>query len=205
VFLKEKEYRFMIVIACAINCFGALMKAMFCSGHYLGMSPFLFSMTTFTVADYLYRLCVYLPLQVMFAKLIPHKIESSLFAFATGLMYLSNFYIPPKLGSLIDSAWFHTNIGSLSEVWKLYIVQACMTPIPILFIWLLPKRAEVAKVQACLDYLRLQECKAPPTEISTLIHEYTKLDQAAVNALKITDPRIRADSEDSSVALNREH
>ena len=204
VFLKEKEFRFMMVMACAINCFGALTSAMFCSSHYIGLQPFVFCMTSSTVTNVLYMCFVNLPLSVLFAKLIPEKIESSLFAFSTGLMNLSNLFISPNLGVLINSIWFHQSETNLTGVWKLYVVQACMALIPTFFIWLLPKRSEVAKVQACLEYLRLQECKDPPTEISTLILEYAKLDQAAVIALKVRDPRMMTDSDEKPVTPDTE-
>ena len=71
-----------------------------------------------------------------------------------------------------------------------------MSPIPILFVWLLPKRADVTKVQACLAYLALQDSTEPPTEITKLVLEYNKLDEKQIKALKIKDPRtLRRSSE----------
>ena len=121
-FLKEKEFRYMMIMACLINFFGAITTAMFCSGHDLGMTPFMFTMLTSTVTDVLYMCYVNLPLSVLFAKLIPEKIESSLFAFSTGLMNLSNLFISPNLGVAINAIWFHQNSDHLTGVWKLYIV-----------------------------------------------------------------------------------
>ena len=39
---------------------------------------------------------------VLFAKLIPEKIEASLFAFLTGLSNLNNLFISNNLGNLIN-------------------------------------------------------------------------------------------------------
>ena len=202
-FLKEKEFRFMMIMACLINTFGALTTAMFCSNHTLGMTPFLFTMFTSTVTDVLYMCFVNMPLSVLFAKLIPEKIESSLFAFSTGLMNLSNLFISPNLGVAINAIWFHQDTTDLTKVWQLYIVQAVMSVIPIFFVWLLPKRADVTKVQTCLAYIALQDTTEPARiEITTLILEYNKLDEKHVIAFKIKDPRMLTDRGDEKITEN---
>ena len=60
-YLLEKEYRFMMVIACAINVFGSGMTTLFCRGIYFN-KPFLFAMGTATVTDILYFCFSNLPL-----------------------------------------------------------------------------------------------------------------------------------------------
>jgi hypothetical protein len=39
---------------------------------------------------------------VLFAKLIPDNIESSMFALLTGLLNLSGLFLSPQLGNLIN-------------------------------------------------------------------------------------------------------
>ena len=106
-----------MILACCINIFGALTSAMFTSGHTLGLDNFLFVVLSSTVTDVLYMCYVQLPFSVLFAKLIPEKIESSLFAFSTGLMNLSNLFISPNLGVAINAIWFHQNSDNLTELW----------------------------------------------------------------------------------------
>lgn len=84
---------------------------------------------------------------MLFAKLVPERIESSLYAFSTGLMNLAALFIAPNLGNLINVIFFHVNLKNLTYVWALYATQAVMAVIPVLFVWLLPTRAEVTKVQ----------------------------------------------------------
>jgi hypothetical protein len=84
---------------------------------------------------------------VLFAKLVPERIESSLYAFSTGLMNLAALFIAPNLGNLINVIFFHVNLTNLTYVWALYATQAVMAVIPVLFVWLLPTRVEVTKVQ----------------------------------------------------------
>lgn len=83
------------------------------------------------------------------------------------------------------------------------MVQAVMSVIPIFFVWLLPKRADVTKVQACLAYIALQDTTEPARiEITTLILEYNKLDEKHVIAFKIKDPRMLTDRGDEKITEN---
>lgn len=187
VYLKESEFRLMMVLACCVNFFGAFTTMLYCSRHTFGLSPFLFVMFTSTVTDVLYMCFIQLPLSVLFAKLIPERIESSLFAFSTGMMNLANLFIAPDLGNLINALFFHITTEDLSELWKLYAVQSVMSLLPILFIWLLPKRAEVMKVQNCLEYMRLLEAK-PATGYELLKEAFDKLDEPHIVYLKLKAP-----------------
>ena len=60
-------------------------------------------MMTTGVTDTLYIAFVTLPSMVLFAKLIPPNIESSMFAMLTGLVNLSNFFLAKSLGNFINS------------------------------------------------------------------------------------------------------
>lgn len=106
--MLEKEYRLMMVVACFINTFGSAMSVLFGLGYYLG-HPFWFAIFSSTVTDVLYFCFSNLPLQVLFAKLVPERIESSLYAFSTGLMNLAYLFLAPNLGNLINLTFFHVN------------------------------------------------------------------------------------------------
>jgi hypothetical protein len=58
---------------------------------------------------------------VLFAKLIPEKIEASLFAFLTGLSNLNNLFISNNLGNLIN-LWIGVDSDTLDKTWELYSV-----------------------------------------------------------------------------------
>lgn len=105
-YLKNAEFTHMMWLACFVNFFGAITTMLFCLGIDLGV-PFLFTMGTSTVTDVMYMCFVNLPLCVLFAKLIPEKIESSLFAFSTGLMNLTYLFVSPDLGVLINVLFVH--------------------------------------------------------------------------------------------------
>lgn len=100
-YLKESEFTFMMILACFVNFFGSFTTMLFCIGVDLN-APYLFTMGTTTVTDVMYMCFINLPLCVLFAKLIPEKIESSLFALSTGLMNLAGLFIAPNLGVLLN-------------------------------------------------------------------------------------------------------
>ena len=101
--LKDQSTRFMMVIACIQNFFGAGGTLLFLQGLILGINPYVFIMMTTGVTDTLYIAFVTLPSMVLFAKLIPPKIESSMFAMLTGLANLSNLFLAKSLGNFINS------------------------------------------------------------------------------------------------------
>ena len=66
------------------------------------MPPLVFMVVTSTVTDLLNDAFQRLPGMVLFAKMIPSNIESSMFAMLTGLMNLSNGFSAKMLGNLIN-------------------------------------------------------------------------------------------------------
>lgn len=100
VFLSKSEFRLMLIIACIVNCIGTSMTVLFILNWTFGIDPFVFVMMTNTVTDTLHLCFTSLPLMVLFAKIIPEKIESSMFAFVTGLSALCTMFVSPNLGIL---------------------------------------------------------------------------------------------------------
>ena len=89
-----------------------------------------------------------LSFMALYAKLIPVKIEASLFAFLTGLSNLNVLFISSNIGILIN-IWVRVSYqdpNTLEKTSELYAVQAGSSLIPLLFLWLVPTKSEVAKV-----------------------------------------------------------
>jgi len=57
---------------------------------------------TSTVTDTLYNAYTTLPAMVLFAKLIPENVESSMFAMLTGLLNFSNGFFSSELGIMYN-------------------------------------------------------------------------------------------------------
>lgn len=108
IYLKESEFSFMMIVACIVNCVGAALTMIFCLGIDFGV-PYLYAMFTSTVTDVLYIMFINMAPSVLFAKLIPEKIESSMYAFSTGLMNLTGLILAPDLGAAINALFIHEN------------------------------------------------------------------------------------------------
>ena len=147
--LKEVQIRYMMISACMINLVGAMTTLMYVKDITLGMSPLVFVVMTSTVTDTLYNAFTTLPAMVLFAKLVPDNIESSMFALLTGITNLANLFLSKELGVFINK-FVGVNDSNLDMLWKLYAIQAGCCFLPIMFIWLLPNRDQVKLVQASL-------------------------------------------------------
>lgn len=139
----------MMIIALMINMTGAITTVLYTKQWTFGISPLVFVIMTTTVTDTLYNAYRTLPAMVLFAKLIPDSVESSMFALLTGLTNLSNLTLSKELGILINS-WVGVTSTNLGRLWELYAIQAGCCFIPMFFVWLLPNRQEVKLVQEML-------------------------------------------------------
>ena len=99
---KSSEIRQTMAFACFINLFGAVTSLMFVNGVMLGMSPFVFICFTSSASEVLYSAFVSLPAMVVFAKMIPATIESSMFAITTGLQNFANLFAAKQLGNIVN-------------------------------------------------------------------------------------------------------
>ena len=82
---------------------------------------------------------------VLFAKMIPSNIESSMFAMLTGLMNLSNGFSSKMLGNAINS-FVGVQESNLKDLWIMYVMQAVCSLLPLLFIGLIPNKQEVNNI-----------------------------------------------------------
>ena len=94
----------------------------------------------------LYDLFVQLPSQVLFAKMIPSNIEASMFSIQAGVINFGNFFLSIQLANFIN-LFVGVNSDHLKELWKLFAIQCCCSLIPLVFLWLIPTRKQVAEVQ----------------------------------------------------------
>jgi len=144
-YLKEFEYRSIMVVACITQSCGCSLIMLFCLGYDLGR-PYLYVLLATFVNDILYTMFIEMPPYIYLAKLIPSRIESSMYAFSSGLIDLTWYTLAKYIAILINVLFVHVNYDNLQKTWVLYAIQAGCSLIPLLFIWIIPKRENVAKV-----------------------------------------------------------
>ena len=59
----------MMYLSLFLNIIGSLLTVVFLTGHYLGMSPYVYMMLTSVITEVLYDACHRLPGMVLFSKL----------------------------------------------------------------------------------------------------------------------------------------
>jgi hypothetical protein len=122
---------------------GSVTTVLYVKKITFGLSPLAFVCLTSTVTDTLYSACTTLPAMVLFAKLIPENVESSMFAMLTGILNFSNLFASKELGIVINKfvgVYYTQSDNNLSLIWQLYVIQACCCVLPIFFVSLLPTR-----------------------------------------------------------------
>lgn len=149
--LKNWEIRWMMITALILNGVGALGTVAFTTKHTLGLPPLAFICLTTTVTDTLYNAYTTLPAMVLFAKLIPENVESSMFAMLTGTLNFSNLFMSKEVGIFINSFvgvyYVSADDNNLQVSWKLFAIQTGCVFIPMFFVWLLPLKPAVKLVQ----------------------------------------------------------
>jgi len=83
-----------------------------------------------------------LPLEILFASVIPKHVETVLFATATWLLMI-------RLPDFTNEYFFErVLLDRLRLIEWLYYCQAILALVPLAFLWLLPKRQDIRKTQA---------------------------------------------------------
>ena len=155
---KCVELRTMVVISILMNLTGSLGQMFFCRGFYFGLKPFPYISIVMLSSEAVFFAFEVISAMTIFAKLIPPKIESSMFALVTGVLNLSYWFLARVLGNVVNR-FFGVSKENLEDLWKLFLVQAIVAVIPLVFIWLLPNREEVAAVQLIINQKTEEENK----------------------------------------------
>lgn len=146
--------------------------------HTYKLLPWLFSAS---MGDLVYSALTQMPLGALFCKMIPDKVETSMFALCTCLTSVSRVTTPIIGGffaQFIDSTLF------FPAFYKLFGIQAAFAVVSLVSVMLVPLRADVSKVQACMEYMR----KAESLQTPSLLEEYKRLDQKVADRLAVLPP-----------------
>lgn len=145
--LKEKPFALAVGISLVVFCITTIGEVLFTKEIYLGLDPKWFFAIHSLFDAVVFKALVSMPLLSLFAKVVPESIESSIFALLMGLLNLSFGVFGKIIGNLINRMFFKVDKANLTDLWKLYVVQAVCCLLPLAFIWILPSREEVIECQ----------------------------------------------------------
>ena len=84
---------------------------------------------------------------VIYAKITPQNIEATSFALLAGV---SNFKISFRswMGSWLNDAFVGVTKDDLSNYWQLILMNFVGSFLPLFFLWLIPTKEEINRLQA---------------------------------------------------------
>lgn len=178
----------MLLACCLISCFGNINSMLLCRGFTYGIETTTFVFLSNTVTDSLSSAIRLLSGNVLFAKLIPANIEASMFAILTGVINFCQSFLAKQLGNFFN-IWVGVTEDDMSQLWELFAIAASCTLIPIAFIWLVPSRSEVFKVQQINELLEKYPPKTKDEAVSHDSDNESEVDRSGlVDALMKLDP-----------------
>ena len=84
-------------------------------------------------------------MSVIMAKICPKRIEATSFALLAGV---SNFRSTLRswIGSYVNDKWVGVTEADLSKYWVLVTIAFVCGFLPLLFLWLIPKRSQIEEL-----------------------------------------------------------
>ena len=105
-----------MVITTMLNVVSGICMTLFLKEIYFGLPPVVLVGIIQLFSDAFSMAFMSMPQMALVAKLIPHAIESSIFAFFTGLIIFCYFFFAKILGNLIN-IYFKVTNDSLENLW----------------------------------------------------------------------------------------
>ena len=147
-FFKHYEMRTLILIDALMAVLFAPIQFMFVFRLNLkyGIADLPLLVFTETVVDTFSMAFIFLPMSVLFAKITPVNIEATCFALLAGV---SNFRNTARgwVGSAVNDRFVQVTKDDLSRYWVLVAIQFVCGFLPLLFLWLIPTKAQVDALQ----------------------------------------------------------
>lgn len=78
-----------------------------------------------------------------------------MFALLMGLLNLSTTVLAKLLGNFFNY-FIGVSNDNLTDIWKLFVIQTCLAAVPLTFVWLIPKKADVSAIQRVYEYLDMK-------------------------------------------------
>jgi len=101
---------------------------------------------TDVVSEIVSQCFVFLPMSVVYAKICPRRIEATSFALLSSVSNARGT-IRSWLGTFINEQWVGVSVKDLSNYWVLVTISFACSFLPLLFLWLIPTREDISKLQ----------------------------------------------------------
>ena len=160
-YFMEKEYRNLIMMDALISIMLAPLSFMFVLRLNLvwGIPDMFLIVFTDVVSEIVSQCFVFLPMSVVYAKICPKRIEATSFALLASVSNLRGT-VRGWLGAFINKQWVGVSVNDLSHYWVLVTISFACSFLPLLFLWLIPTRVEIEKLQESMKEKEGESAKA---------------------------------------------
>jgi len=148
-YLKTIEVRTILYWSTIISCFSAFASVVFSNRWNLaiGIPDIAWVIVTDTIFGVVSLAMNTLPTLALFAKITPHRIEGTIFAFLTGTLNLSNIVLSPMVGVAINERFVNVTADNLSGYHKLTFISFCMNFLTLPLLYMIPLKEDIEKWQ----------------------------------------------------------
>lgn len=149
-YLKDIEVRTLIYYATICSVIQSCSSYAFACrlNLYLGINDVVFIICTDTVFGVMSLALFTLPIMALFAKITPHNIEGTVFAFLTGTVNMSNTILSPMIGVYLNNKFVGVTATDLSGYKNLCFFGIISSFIGFLLLPLIPLKDDIAKWQS---------------------------------------------------------
>ena len=160
--LRWKETRTLLFIAVFVMAIGNFFDIALTLKWYetLGIDVFTFLFFTSSTLFPLILGLIIIPPFVLIAKISPTHVEATIFSFSASVISLCMTFLGKMMGLLWNKLIFHVDSENMEELYKMYILEMCLTFVCLFYTPLIPTWDEVAEVQAHIADLNL-DAKTP--------------------------------------------
>lgn len=143
--LKDYEVRTVLYWATIVSVVSSFCQYCFTMrwNKYIYVNDIVFIVVTDTIFNVISMAMNTLPTMALFAKVTPHKIEGTVFAFLTGTTNLANNVISPMIGVWINEKFVGVTSEDLSKYKYLVIVGLVTSLLGFLILPLIPLKADI--------------------------------------------------------------
>jgi len=146
------EIRFVMVFNICFMLFGKGAICLMLKGVTLGMSKFWFLMFSDSAIGEIYNILTFVPTAIVYGKMIPNNIESTVFSLLTGLNVFSNFFVNRMFGNFINR-FVGVNKDNLEDLYTLYLISFFMSLLPLLFLPIIPSKKDIDNCQSVVKFI----------------------------------------------------
>jgi len=143
--LKHVEVRTITMWSIVLFCINGITDYLFVIGYTakIGLSDRNYIYGSIIVFGIVGNAISFLPIMALFAKIIPAKIEGTMFAFLTGISNLSSTIISSQIGYFINERFFNVTSKNMTHYKYLVLVTMVTNFLGFLILRLIPTSKEI--------------------------------------------------------------